>query len=624
MKSAKIIITTLSIIIGSLFFSRQSLAAGCSMVSTNWNVTSSTVGSPVGLVAGVSGSDSDCKGQQVQFDIFQFLPNQIQLSTANAVLDLRGTSGNLTALARWTIDGSKGGNTFYFVAKCTNIDCGTRTSTNLVVPQSPLPNTSGIKIDNFDLNPRTIANTSASTQLRMTLKVTMNVAQFNSSCGSNTNSFSWDVYWDVTGIDLKRASGDQTINRISPTLTFDLSQPISIDTTDPNNIGTQQYYAQINCPGFTGKLLARSSGVPITFGSMTNKSYACVSPNNKYACSQANLTNCSDVPTSSGCPTASRPCIVIGANLCGQSAGGGGGGGTGGGGTGGGGTGCGTPGQPDCQPGKTVTYGFEIPNPLKGGVKDLAGLVQILAQWIFNLAIPIAVAMIVYSGIEFLRSGGDPGKVTKAKQILTYAVIGLAIILIGNGFVTLIKSILELGGTGGPAPNGNTICINNVCNNGTPGTCQSDPDCTIYGPQAPGAIGNKCSKDRNCVSGLNCKNAICQRPTGNLKGEPCVGGVSCDVGLACDLTSEGQQIIDGQTLGTCFETSATGGKIGDTCQNDKDCISGLKCNQICQRNGGNLDGETCLKTSNPSNCQSRACNTTGNAINGTCVPYSGT
>lgn len=98
-------------------------------------------------------------------------------------------------------------------------------------------------------------------------------------------------------------------------------------------------------------------------------------------------------------------------------------------------------------PGTTQTYSFEIPNPLKGGASDFTSLIKIIAQWIFNLAIPIAVAMIVYSGILFLTAAGEPAKVTKARDVLKYAVIGLAIILIGSGFVTLIQSILELGGT---------------------------------------------------------------------------------------------------------------------------------------------------------------------------------
>ena len=278
----------------------------------------------------------------------------------------------------------------------------------------------------------------------------------------------------------------------------------------------------------------------------------------------------------------------------------------GGGGTGTGtGIGCGTSGQPACKSGETQTYPFEITNPLKGGANDFTSLVKIIAQWIFNLAIPIAVAMIVYAGILFLTAAGEPAKVTKAKEVLKYAVIGLAIILIGSGFVTLIQSILELGGTGQQTEQGPV----------GPGP--------VYGPPAPGVVGNKCSKDSNCFTGLKCKNTICQRPTGNWVGEPCAGTTNCDVGLSCDKSNP-QPPIDGQDLGLCVQTVGTGGGIGAPCQRDNQCVSGLKCNQICQRKDGNLNGEVCFKTSNPSNCQSKACHTIGAEITGDCIEYKGT
>lgn len=112
----------------------------------------------------------------------------------------------------------------------------------------------------------------------------------------------------------------------------------------------------------------------------------------------------------------------------------------------GGGTGnCGALPLPPCPAGETTTYPFEVPNPLQGGANTVAELVGIIVKWIFSIAIPIAVAVIVYSGILFLTSKGDPGKVTKAREMLQYAVIGLAIILVGSGFISLIRSILELG-----------------------------------------------------------------------------------------------------------------------------------------------------------------------------------
>ena len=168
---------------------------------------------------------------------------------------------------------------------------------------------------------------------------------------------------------------------------------------------------------------------------------------NKYACSPLNLENCKDVPAGGRCPT---PCIQIASNLCGKDAGGGsdkkyscnsdkqcvenssgtyttsncdnkcedGGGG-----------------------GKTTV--FKIDNPIEAD--NLIQLLDVIATWLFNIAIPITVAMIVYAGIIFLISRGDTAKVSQAKKILLYAVVGFTIIMIGKGFITLIESILNLG-----------------------------------------------------------------------------------------------------------------------------------------------------------------------------------
>lgn len=94
------------------------------------------------------------------------------------------------------------------------------------------------------------------------------------------------------------------------------------------------------------------------------------------------------------------------------------------------------PGQPQIVP-------FEIPNPI--AADSLVDLAKAIGKFLFQIAIPIAVIIIIYSGLLFLTSGGSKEKVAKARTALTYALVGLAIILIGQGFFTLIKSILNLG-----------------------------------------------------------------------------------------------------------------------------------------------------------------------------------
>ncbi len=200
-------------------------------------------------------------------------------------------------------------------------------------------------------------------------------------------------------------------------------------------------------PGAWGSWdLVRSSVIRLTLSQGVYGTYACVASDGKYACSPGNLSNCSDVtgctaqqkqacrsiPDSSQCgkpaPTTAthkacqnNSCVVVsgaGSDTCTTNANcvAGGGGGS--------------------------TNVFNLENPI--GVTNFQDLINIIGKWIFNLAIPIAVIIIIYAGVLMLTAGGVPAQFQKGAKALWYAVLGLAVVLIGKGFVTLIQSILNL------------------------------------------------------------------------------------------------------------------------------------------------------------------------------------
>lgn len=97
-------------------------------------------------------------------------------------------------------------------------------------------------------------------------------------------------------------------------------------------------------------------------------------------------------------------------------------------------------GLPGTGPAPAGGGGLNIRPP--GQFTELGELVDAISRYIFNISIPIGFGMIVYAGVRFLLARGNPQEVQKAKDILKYVVIGLAIIFIGRGFVTLIRDVL--------------------------------------------------------------------------------------------------------------------------------------------------------------------------------------
>jgi hypothetical protein len=62
-------------------------------------------------------------------------------------------------------------------------------------------------------------------------------------------------------------------------------------------------------------------------------------------------------------------------------------------------------------------------------------LIEIIANWIVRLLIPLAILFIIISGIQYITSQGNPDGIKKAKSRITNAVVGL--ILLGLMFAIL-------------------------------------------------------------------------------------------------------------------------------------------------------------------------------------------
>jgi len=91
-----------------------------------------------------------------------------------------------------------------------------------------------------------------------------------------------------------------------------------------------------------------------------------------------------------------------------------------------------------------------ISNPLGSG-STFTTLFQGIIDWAIDIGILIAVVMIIWSGFLFMSSGGSEEDITKAKKNLTWTVIGLIVLLIGGGWIDIIKDLLGVGAPTGAA-----------------------------------------------------------------------------------------------------------------------------------------------------------------------------
>jgi hypothetical protein len=87
-----------------------------------------------------------------------------------------------------------------------------------------------------------------------------------------------------------------------------------------------------------------------------------------------------------------------------------------------------------------LAQAFQIENPI--GANNLEDIINVISSRLLEIVIPIAVIMYIWAGVNLLIAHGDPRFITRAKSIFTWTSVGLLVIFIGGGFVSLIRSIL--------------------------------------------------------------------------------------------------------------------------------------------------------------------------------------
>lgn len=75
---------------------------------------------------------------------------------------------------------------------------------------------------------------------------------------------------------------------------------------------------------------------------------------------------------------------------------------------------------------------------------DLGGLIKNILPYVVGLAGILLLVYLVLGGLQMMTSKGDPKAVAAAQAKITNAVIGIVIVIISVGIVTLIGKLLNI------------------------------------------------------------------------------------------------------------------------------------------------------------------------------------
>ena len=85
------------------------------------------------------------------------------------------------------------------------------------------------------------------------------------------------------------------------------------------------------------------------------------------------------------------------------------------------------------------------PGPPEGAIREPGHIIEFLnliLGWLFAAFLTIAVIFLIIAGFTFLTASGDTDKVTRARRMLTYALIGVAVAVGSRGLVALIEHLV--------------------------------------------------------------------------------------------------------------------------------------------------------------------------------------
>lgn len=82
-------------------------------------------------------------------------------------------------------------------------------------------------------------------------------------------------------------------------------------------------------------------------------------------------------------------------------------------------------------------------NNITGNCTDATAVVTSTINWFIAIAGIVSAIFVVYGGISYITSAGDPNKLKKAKDMILYSLIGLAIVALASVITAFVSNMIR-------------------------------------------------------------------------------------------------------------------------------------------------------------------------------------
>lgn len=85
---------------------------------------------------------------------------------------------------------------------------------------------------------------------------------------------------------------------------------------------------------------------------------------------------------------------------------------------------------------------FLTPNPILAD--EIRNVLWNTVSFLKAAGLPVGVIMVLFSALLYMTAGGKPQKIKRAHTTLIWSLVGMAVLLIGQGFVTIVCNFLNI------------------------------------------------------------------------------------------------------------------------------------------------------------------------------------